>query len=668
MLQRKLSSFDIHTVVFELQRIKNAIIEKSYQISKDEIIIKITQVETKKKEILYIKNGGFLTVTDKSFETPARPSNFIMALRKYVQNGRILDIIQHEFDRIINIRIGKKQGIFTLIIEFFSDGNIIIVDPEGHIIIPFIQQTWAHRKVKGRQLYQPPPSQINPFTMSKHSFSDILHDSNADVVRTLAVKLNLSGPIAEEICQKTDIDKTVQASKLDEIQQDHLFYILQDFLKKFENHQYQPVIIKKDDIFVDVLPFPFESYKDSEMIPIETFTRGLSMVIPYDEPIQKKSSGESKQDERIGKLYRMLAQQQKKINELDETINLKMHQGELIYLHYNTVDNLLHTIQKAMDEKEKNKAIISINNLDIVNIFDPKKNKLIITLPDTSDNLVEIPLSFKKSVSENAEHAYDESKKAQKKKHGAEKSIEKTKETLQKVIQDKQRFERQLQQKTKEKKTIKRFWFEQYRWTISSQGNLILGGKDVKTNEQLIKKHMEKQDRYVHADIHGAPSCIVKKKTYDDNPIDISDKTLDEVCVFAACYSRAWKQFSEAQVYWVLPQQVSKTPQSGEYVPKGAFIIRGKRNYCKCDLILGIGELILENERRWIGGSIDAIKKWCDPYIIIKPGGISRKDFSHLVAKKTDVSADEINQILPPGGVSIVETYNIDLEQGGDDR
>ncbi|MHA2431355.1 MAG: hypothetical protein ACXACC_10060 [Promethearchaeota archaeon] len=56
------------------------------------------------------------------------------------------------------------------------------------------------------------------------------------------------------------------------------------------------------------------------------------------------------------------------------------------------------------------------------------------------------------------------------------------------------------------------------------------------------------------------------------------------------------------------------------------------------------------------------MEKWCNPYIIIKPGGLSRKDFSHLIAKKTGASIDEIIQILPPGGISIIKSYGIDLD------
>merc|ERR1712129_592833 len=34
-----------------------------------------------------------------------------------------------------------------------------------------------------------------------------------------------------------------------------------------------------------------------------------------------------------------------------------------------------------------------------------------------------------------------------------------------------------------------------------------------------------------------------------------------------------------AQAYWVYAAQVSKTPQTGQYLPTGSFVIRGKRNF-----------------------------------------------------------------------------------------
>ncbi|MHA2431354.1 MAG: NFACT RNA binding domain-containing protein, partial [Promethearchaeota archaeon] len=336
------------------------------------------------------------------------------------------------------------------------------------------------------------------------------------------------------------IDKEKQINNMTPNEFENLYTSFIGFLNKFETRNFNPILINKDKVIVDILPFPFESYKKTEMIPLDNFTRGLSNFINLEElePLQKQQ--EAKREETLGKLKRMLNQQKEKIAILDKKIILKKQEGELIYLHFNTIDCLLKTIQTNMDKKNKKEAIESINKIDFVKIFNPEENKLIISLKNTNNSMVDIPLQFRKNVSENAEHAYSESKKFQKKKHGAEHAIKKTQEILKKILVEKQMKEKSLSDKINvEKKKKKHFWFERYRWTISLEGNLILGGKDAKTNEQLIKKHLENQDRYVHADIQGAPSCIVKQKSINEKHIVISKTTLEDACIFAACYSRA---------------------------------------------------------------------------------------------------------------------------------
>ena len=136
---------------------------------------------------------------------------------------------------------------------------------------------------------------------------------------------------------------------------------------------------------------------------------------------------------------------------------------------------------------------------------------------------------------------------------------------------------------------------------------------------------------------------------------------MQEACVFAGSYSKAWKQFAEAQVYWVLPEQVSKTAQSGEFVPKGAFIIRGKRNYDKCKLETAVGLIELEDGEKIMGGPVSAVKKLSEKYVIIVPGDTKKNVIAHKLAKAFDVQVDKIDKALPPGGISIVETVGVDL-------
>ena len=57
--------------------------------------------------------------------------------------------------------------------------------------------------------------------------------------------------------------------------------------------------------------------------------------------------------------------------------------------------------------------------------------------------------------------------------------------------------------KLKEQKTKE--WFERYRWFVTSNGLLVIGGRDASSNSAIIRKHMTDQDLVFHAEIHGSP-------------------------------------------------------------------------------------------------------------------------------------------------------------------
>merc|ERR1712002_926742 len=125
------------------------------------------------------------------------------------------------------------------------------------------------------------------------------------------------------------------------------------------------------------------------------------------------------------------------------------------------------------------------------------------------------------------------------------------------------------------KKSRKVFWFEKFFWFISSENFLVIGGKDAQQNELLVKRYMKPNDVYVHADLHGAATVVVKNPTSGPVP----PKTLNEAGQFAVCFSAAWDSKILTAAYWVTPDQVSKTAPSGEYLTVGSFMIRGKKNF-----------------------------------------------------------------------------------------
>ena len=645
---RGLSAIDIYVIVSEMQTLVGAYIDKIYQPTRDELLIKLNTKSS--KETIYVKNSELVCLTSKTFTMPKQPSTFAMTCRKYITNGIITAITQQEFDRIVRIHIQKKEGIYQLVFELFKNGNILLINPDETIQLPLIKQQWSQRTLRSHEPYTPPPSQHHLLHLSKDQFFSLIKNSNKDLVRTLAVSVNLSGFYAEELCYQAQIPKTTKPKDLTDDQSATLYTSLQQLQQKLQTKAFSPLLVKKDDKIIDVLPFAVNHYLDADFESIPLFAEGLDQFISLPPPRDN-----IKQQEQVKKLQRQLDQQIKKLDDFTQKIQDKKREGDLLYLHFSALEALLQDITNTLSQKEKQDDIQRINEQPIVKHFDPTDQELIVILADEQGTPHDITIDYRKTVAENAQHAYQTGKKHQEKLRGAQEAIEITKQQLKKATVTQQRTTTltHVQGKT--------YWFERYRWFISKEGNIIIAGKDAKSNEAIVKKYLTDQDRYVHADVHGAPSCIVKAQDIHDKPIDISDHTLKEACIFASSYSKAWNQFADAQAYWVYPNQVSKSPLSGEYLSKGAFIIRGKRNHYRIALELAIGEITLEGAKKMMAAPLESIKAQSQRYVHLKNGDIPKPTLAKQLATAFNTPIETIQKLLPPGKAIIIDAQGIHL-------
>ncbi|MEM5804249.1 MAG: NFACT RNA binding domain-containing protein, partial [Candidatus Aenigmatarchaeota archaeon] len=145
----------------------------------------------------------------------------------------------------------------------------------------------------------------------------------------------------------------------------------------------------------------------------------------------------------------------------------------------------------------------------------------------------EVEIDFRKSAQENAQCYFDEAKWAKEK-------MEATKAALARTRRDIAKLSKESMKRREEKKApVKRRrgkWFEKFRWMRTSDGYLVVAGRDATQNEVLFKKHLEPGDIVLHADITGAPFTIVKSEGREVSPLAIR-----EAGEFAAAYSSAWK-------------------------------------------------------------------------------------------------------------------------------
>lgn len=669
-LKTELSSFDVAAVVSELKpRIIGARIKNIYQTSRSTILLKLYKPNEQLQ--LLIEAGKRFHLTGYVHEIPSKPPAFCMALRKYLRNGRILEVFQHEFERIAVVKVDTGHGEMMLIAEFFGEGNIILVGSDGKIV-----QALTYRKMRDRNIVRnesfvyPPSRGKNPFKLKLEDMEELKNFGETSVVKVLTRFLSIGGLYAEEILERADVKKATPCERLTKMQTKRIFEALSQILSKVSRGMIEPVIIvNAKGEYVDVTPIRLVKYEGLKHLEFESFNEALDEFYSKISSKQKIAALSEKLTAEIERQERILESQRKALEKAKQKIERNRLIGDLIYMHMHELQQLINAMKKEKEHgKPWEEIVLEIQSRKgegkkpeaYFESFDQKQLILNVSVGN-----MKFPLKLRKTIQENAASFYARAKKAEKKLQGIIESMRKTEEAVEK-LRRKSAEELRETEKVKPLKAVKREWYEKFRWFRSSEGFLVVGGRDAATNEMLIKRYMEPQDIVFHADLIGAPFVLIKAQGKK-----ASEQTLREAAEFAAAYSKAWKQkLAAVDVYWVRPEQVSKRPPSGQYLTKGAFMIRGKKTYYKkIPLKTAIGIIAHEKEMpRIIGGPASAIAKNADAYVEIAPNdtppGKLAEQTLQTLARKTQLETpkqlrnfliEEIRRFLPAGKGKIIK-------------
>jgi len=596
---RELTSLDLYFVKQELMNLIGAKVDKIYQPDENTLILQLHK-EGKQLIKVILPNSIFLA-KEKS---AGRQLNFSIFLRKHLSNCRLTSIVQKDFERILELefQLNDKR---ILIIELFSKGNIIFCDSSYNIISALKEQTWKDRTIKKNELYKYPPAKTNPFDLSLNRLAKAIIESKKDsIVKTLAIDLSFSGIYAEEICLASNIDKN--KIPINDLEIKNIYATIQ----KIKNLKINPNAINHE-----AFPFELKLYENKEKVYFPTFSEAIEENIAYQPPRLSKEKE---------KLTKLLEIQKKQLEHIKLVIEEETEKANLIYNNYQLINSLLQ--QRDLDKMKQDSLVKEIN----------KKDKT-FTMALKGSNLT---LNINQSIDVNASFYYEKAKRMKHKLAGAEKAITMTLEKLKKsdIIEVKK-------EKPAERK---REWYEKFRWFISSDGFLVISGRDATTNDIIVKKHLEKNDLVFHTELKGSPFVVIKS-----NNNLISQNTIEEAAIFCAANSMQWSaKLAASDVYYVGPDQLKK--EIG--LPKGTFMIHGKRTYLKPVLQLAIG---VTNDTKIMCAPINAVKSNCKNMIIIKQGDMKKSDIAKKIKKrfedelKIKINLDEIMQALPPGECSI---------------
>ncbi|XP_055523831.1 ribosome quality control complex subunit NEMF homolog [Wyeomyia smithii] len=357
-------------------------------------------------------------------------------------------------------------------------------------------------------------------------------------------------------------------------------------------------------------PYLYNQHKDDPVKEFDSFAASVDEFYSTLESQKIDLKAFAQEREALKKLSNVKTDHAKRLEELLKVQLEDRKRAELISRNQNLVDSALLAIQSALaaqmswtDIQDLVKAAQANNDpvascikqlkLEINHISLFLKDPYAVLDEEDEDEedreddeeklqpmVVDVDLAL--TAFANARRYYDQRRFAARKE---QKTIESSSKALKNAEKKTIQTLKDVRTQTTISKARKVFWFEKFYWFISSENYLVIGGRDQQQNELIVKRYMRATDIYVHAEIQGASSVVIKNPSGEDIP----PKTLLEAGTMAISYSVAWDAKVVTSAYWVKSEQVSKTAPTGEYLTTGSFMIRGKKNFLPpCHLVLGL--------------------------------------------------------------------------------
>lgn len=641
-----MSSLDVYAISKELQDLIGYRVGNIYRDITDTFyLFKFKGKGVFKDPFLLIEPGIRIHLTEVKHQVPKSPSDKILAIRQHLKGAEVLGIQQIDFDRLVEIILRGKQE-YRIYIEIFGNRpNFIVVGDQNRVISALWYKKMRHRDVLPGKEFQLPPSRGK--SILNVSYEDIFQIikakdvENEDIVRTLAQKTGGGGLIMEEILARSNIVKNKRNQEISAEDIDQILRSIKEIKKDMESPK-PAIVLDSDETPLSFQSIEFKSIT-GKTIDYDRFSLALDF---YYSNLTPKQSHDLKQHNREQKrLLKVLEAQKRAIIDFETKKKKYKELGDKIYLHMTEIEELLTTIVSARRKNiswlEIQTKLIQVKNqgLPSARIFEeiiPERGFIRLSL---ETEIVEV--DFRKSVTEIANEFYERAKKATRKILPAKEAVFETEKRI--SLLEKDISEKQLVESFSIKRR-KRKWYEKYHWTKTLNGFLIIGGKDIQSNEGIVKRRMKKDDLFFHAELRGAPYTILIRDSSNKNMIE---KDLASAALLAATFSSGWKAgYGAVDVYHVPAEAASFTAPSGEFIPKGGIMIRGTRTYIRgVKMAIAIGVKIEEFNAMVIYGSEEDIEPHSPISIIVKPGSISKgkiaKQIQNILVEKTENPEDK---------------------------
>jgi predicted ribosome quality control (RQC) complex YloA/Tae2 family protein len=655
LLCMELSGIELHYVVNEIKNIiKEYYISNVNAVTKDSFLFRLHHPN--KPDVMLVISTRGIWLTRLKFKQ-IEENDLINILKAEVERAKIESIEQRGSERIVSIKFKHMDGKYRVVIgEFFGRGNIILCDENMLILATLSSIEVRHRILRTGLHYVYPPARGNDvFDLSFEQLQYLRSTSekDLDVLRWLGRSTSMPRRFVEEIATRI----SVQSKKVGQLSNDDLNKVYTEIQELVANvstgKNLEPIIITGEDGKAqDALPIVTYNVSKLPFKRVSSYMEAIDEVLSGDILDLGRNIKTVEIGKEIASLEHDLTEQNKAKEEVVSKSNtIRKIASELMALSYSGAH--------AFDEGRVKELLAAscayvitekgVKFLEVVN----ERIRL-----DDNNNLPKI-----------ASLLFGRAKEMER----GSASIEEAKARLLAQIHKLRNQSAKIHNKVIVRHQVNKEWYERYRWFITSDGLLAIGGRDSSSNSVVIRKHLTEYDIVFHAEIYGSPFFVIKNSAATtssppttaavvgdgdgDNNNDIS-MSLQQVAQATVSFSRAWKDgLFSGDAYWVKADQIRKGAPTGQFLPKGSFVIEGKRNYIKgVEIKLAIGVMQMSNNKfTLVCGPIDAVKKSSLVYSVLLPGTMDPTNIAKKIKNELIRVASDHTELL-----DFIKTISID--------
>ncbi|WP_369670287.1 fibronectin-binding protein EfbA [Enterococcus lactis] len=515
-------SFDgvfTHAMVNELREtLLSGRISKIHQPYENEIVL-VIRSHGKNHRLLLSAHPSYtrVQITQIDYQNPDNPPNFVMMLRKYLDGAILENIEQIENDRVIHFHFAKRNELgdlqnIILIVELMGrHSTIVLVNQETGKILDAIKHIGSSQNTYRSLLpgveYIAPPKQevLNPFSSDKEKIFQRLSQTE------------LEPKAIQHQFQGIGFDTAQELTKRLLERPNEKMVVWEEFFSSIINHPIPTFYETTNKDFFTPIVYQVFSEQASAVTTYPTLSQLLDSY--YHEKAEKDRA-KQQGGELIRKIENELKRNKNKLKKREQTLK-ESENAE----NYRRDGELLTTFLTQVPRGAKE-----------------------VVLPNyyEEDRPIKIALDPALTPNQNAQkyfHRYQKLKNAVKL---IGEQIQEAKDEIQylesvlsqleiagpmdiEAIKEELTAEGYLKKKTQKKQKKKKpSQPDQY---FSSDGTLILVGKNNLQNDQLTMKTAKKTDYWLHAKNIPGSHVIIKS----DQP---SDETITEAAELAAYFSK----------------------------------------------------------------------------------------------------------------------------------